>query len=96
MVPVLSTTTVLIFSDRSRYSAPLIRIPASAPFPTPTIRAAGVAIPIAQGQAIINTAINESNPIMKLPITKTHTIKDKIETRTTAGTNFADIESTIL
>ncbi len=38
-------------------SPPLIRIPFSAPFPVPTIIAAGVASPTAQGQDITRTVI---------------------------------------
>ena len=57
---------------------------------------AGVAIPNAQGHAIIRTAIKDSNPITKLPITKYHTRNEAIATDTTAGTNFAETESTSL
>ena len=39
----------------SRYSPPLNNIPCSAAFPEPIINAAGVAIPSAQGHAIIIT-----------------------------------------
>jgi hypothetical protein len=42
----------------------LIKIPFSAPFPTPTIIAVGVASPKAQGQATINTAMNTVNKNM--------------------------------
>src|SRR3989337_1599725 len=47
------------FSALSRSPPPLIKIPASAPFPTPTISAAGVATPRAQGHDIISTATEE-------------------------------------
>ena len=56
IVPVLSSATVCILCARSRDSALRIRMPNSAPLPVPTIIAAGVAKPSAQGQAIISTA----------------------------------------
>ena len=55
-VPVLSTTSVSILSIRSSASAFLIRTPACAPRPTPTMIDMGVASPSAQGQAMIRTA----------------------------------------
>ena len=54
-VPVLSTTSVSIFSSRSSASAFLISTPAVAPLPTPTMIDIGVARPSAQGQAMIRT-----------------------------------------
>ena len=54
-VPVLSTTRVSTFSMRSRASAFLIRMPACAARPTPTMIDIGVARPSAQGQAMIST-----------------------------------------
>ena len=54
-VPVLSTTSVSIFSMRSSASAFLIRMPACAARPTPTMIDIGVASPSAQGQAMIST-----------------------------------------
>ena len=54
-VPVLSTTSVSIFSKRSSASAFLIRTPAVAPLPTPTMIDIGVARPSAQGQAMMTT-----------------------------------------
>ncbi len=56
-VPVLSNTTAESLWAVSKASPLLIKTPFSAPFPTPTIIAVGVAKPIAQGQAIIKTAI---------------------------------------
>ena len=38
-------------------------MPASAPLPTPTMSAAGVAIPRAQGHAMISTAMNDSTEL---------------------------------
>ena len=54
-VPVLSTTSVSTFSNRSSASAFLISTPAVAPLPTPTMIDMGVARPSAQGQAMIRT-----------------------------------------
>ena len=56
IVPVLSRTTVVIEPARSSDSPDLYKIPFCAPLPDPTITAVGVAKPIAQGQAINNTA----------------------------------------
>ena len=42
-------------------------MPASAPLPTPTMSAAGVAMPSAQGQAMISTAMKASSACGKLP-----------------------------
>src|ERR1700723_3128102 len=55
-VPVLSMTSVSTFSRISSASAFLIRTPAVAPRPTPTMIDMGVAKPNAQGQAMIRTA----------------------------------------
>src|SRR5262249_12662022 len=55
-VPVLSTTSVSTFSITSSTSAFLIRTPAVAPRPTPTMMDIGVAKPNAHGQAMIKTA----------------------------------------
>ncbi len=56
-VPVLSKATMLSFSEASRASPLLIRMPSSAPLPMPTVMAVGVARPRAQGQATTNTDI---------------------------------------
>ena len=55
-VPVLSSTTVSIFSAFCSASMSRIRMPRLAPRPVPTIRAAGIARPSAQGQAMIKHA----------------------------------------
>ncbi len=55
-VPVLSKTTVSVALARSNTSAFLNSTPSSAPRPEPTMIAVGVARPMAQGQAMINTA----------------------------------------
>ena len=54
-VPVLSTTSVSTLAKRSSASAFLIRTPAWAPRPVPTMIDIGVARPSAQGQAMIRT-----------------------------------------
>jgi hypothetical protein len=60
-VPVLSTTSVSIFSIRSSASAFLMSTPACAPRPTPTMIDIGVASPSAQGQAMIKTLTAATN-----------------------------------
>ena len=57
IVPVLSKTTALILAIYSRLEDFLISMPFSKPIELPTIRAIGVASPIAQGQAITKTAM---------------------------------------
>ena len=56
-VPVLSSTTSVTVAARSTAAASRRRMPASAPRPAPTIRAVGVARPMAHGQAMIRTPI---------------------------------------
>ena len=58
-VPVLSKTTVFIRWITSKIGALLIKIPSSAPRPTPATTAVGVANPSAQGQATIKTDIKK-------------------------------------
>ena len=55
-VPVLSTTSVVTFSNRSSASAFLMSTPSWAPRPTPTMMDIGVASPNAHGQAMMSTA----------------------------------------
>ena len=55
-VPVLSTTSVSIFSSVSSASALRIKMPAIAPRPVPTMIDIGVARPSAQGHAMMRTA----------------------------------------
>ena len=64
-VPVLSTTSVSIFSIRSSASAFLISTPACAPRPTPTMIDIGVARPSAHGQAMISTVTAATSPNAK-------------------------------
>ena len=54
-VPVLSTTRVSTFSNRSSASAFLISTPTLAALPTPTMIDIGVARPSAHGQAMMST-----------------------------------------
>ncbi|MNG41904.1 hypothetical protein D3C84_1314090 [compost metagenome] len=60
-------------------------MPASAPLPTPTISAAGVAIPSAHGQEMISTAMKASSPCGKSPASHQPT-KASTATLITAGT----------
>src|SRR3989344_3925606 len=87
-VPVLSNTTVLSFCARSSTSPPRIRMPASAPLPTPTMSAAGVATPSAHGQEMMSTAMKASSPCGKLPAAH-QPKKARKATATTAGTKYA-------
>ena len=57
MVPVLSNTATFTFSDVSKVSPFLMRIPYSAALPTPTVTAVGVASPNAHGHATTNIEI---------------------------------------
>ena len=60
-MPVLSKTTISTRAAASSAAPPLIRIPASAPRPVPTMIAVGVARPIAHGQAITTTLMNATS-----------------------------------
>lgn len=93
-VPVLSKTTVVKRKACSRYSAPRMRMPDSAPFPTPTISAAGVAIPSAQGHAMMSTAMKASTARGMSPAIHHATRLPKAMT-TTAGTKCAVTRSAI-
>ena len=87
-VPVLSTTRVSIFSRISNASAFLIRTPASAPRPVPTMIDIGVARPRAQGQAMISTATALIKPkaMAGSGPTTAQTAKVTAATNRTAGT----------
>src|SRR5882672_8331829 len=90
-VPVLSTTSVSTFSSCSSASALLMRTPATAPRPVPTMMAIGVASPSAHGHAMISTAIALRSAKASLgagPQTL-HAANDTTATATTAGTNQA-------
>ena len=65
----------------------MMRIPFSAPFAAPTRMAVGVAIPMAQGQATITTAMNEVRAKPKLaPARKYQPAKLASPTAMTMGT----------
>src|SRR5437660_516718 len=68
-VPVLSTTRVSTFSRTSRASAFLIRTPAIAPRPTPTMMAMGVARPSAHGHALTRA---HPEPVADLDLVQRH------------------------
>ncbi|OPX70506.1 MAG: hypothetical protein A4E36_00474 [Methanoregulaceae archaeon PtaB.Bin009] len=73
-VPVLSKTTVFTWSAVSSASPFLTRTPSSAPLPTPTVTAVGVARPSAHGQATTRTetrAVRAKRSVE--PITRYHT-----------------------
>ncbi len=102
IVPVLSSTTILTDPARSRASDDLINTPMAAPLPVPTMMAVGVASPMAQGQAITNTATMLINARVKGVISaltgsggpnSIHPVK-VIRARTiTIGTNTAETRS---
>ena len=71
----------------SRLSAPLIKIPFSAPKPVPTITEVGVANPNAQGQAIIKTPTVVVMAKVIFPVKLNQRIKVAITIAITAGTN---------
>ncbi len=93
-VPVLSNTIAWSLWAVSKASPLLIKIPFSAPFPTPTMMAVGVARPIAHGHAIINTAMNTVRANMKPIPTKYHTRNESVAVTMTAGTKRAATAST--
>ena len=98
IVPVLSRITTFTLCADSRLSASLINIPFSAPLPTPTIIAVGVAKPKAQGHAITNTVTMANSPCVK-PFSPPKIIqapKLNIEIRITTGTKTPAILSTSL
>src|SRR4029079_17448582 len=94
-VPVLSTTSVSIFSSVSSASALRIKTPAVAPRPVPTMIDIGVAKPSAHGQAMIRTAtaLTSPNPIAGGGPKSDQTTKASAATATTAGTNQEEITS---
>ena len=91
-VPVLSMTSVSIFSMRSSASAFLISTPACAPRPTPTMIDIGVARPSAQGQAMISTLTAATRPKAKRGSgpNMAQAANASSATAITAGTNQAD------
>ncbi len=89
MVPVLSRTTVSIFPACSRCSPPLISIPLAAPTPVPTMIAAGVASPRAQGQATTRTVTMCIKELSKPAPLRYQPPKVSRETAIIAGTKTA-------
>ena len=91
-MPVLSTTSVSIFSISSSASAFLTSTPAVAPRPVPTMIDIGVARPSAQGQAMISTAtaLTSAWASRGSGPTRFQTTKATTATSTTAGTNQAE------
>jgi hypothetical protein len=89
MVPVLSSTTAEMRSADSRAAPSRTRIPASAPFPVPTMIAVGVARPMAHGQAMISTAIaaDRANGSRGSGPTSIQPAKASRARATTTGTN---------
>ncbi len=96
MVPVLSSTMALTLWPSSRLSASLIRMLFSAPFPTPTMMAVGVARPRAHGQAITNTVTIASSPWVRAlsPPSTTQARKLTIAMPMTTGTKIPATLST--
>ena len=96
IVPVLSNIIASTFLANSRLSASFIKIPFSAPLPTPTIIAVGVANPNAQGQAITKTVTAANNPctIPLSPPKKNHNINVRMAMPITTGTKIPAILST--
>ena len=95
-VPVLSKTSVLIFSACSSAEAFLNSTPICAPRPVPTIIAVGVASPSAQGQEITNTVTALISA--KIKSSKNHQVSNRVRMliSTTIGTNILEILSAIL
>src|SRR5207245_6630218 len=90
-VPVLSKIIVLILPASSNWSPPLIRIPFSAPLPVTTNRAAGVAIPSAQGHAMITTETKaRREKASQIPATKYENRQEAVAINMTAGTQEAE------
>ena len=87
IVPVLSRTITCNLCANSRLSAPLIKMPFSAPLPVPTMIEVGVAKPRAQGQATIRTLTVVINAMVMLPMTLYQRIKVAIAIAITTGTN---------
>ena len=95
-VPVLSTTRVSTFSNRSSASAFLISTPALAPLPTPTMIDIGVARPSAHGHAMISTdtAATTASPSAGAGAQIIQAANAMTAEAITAGTNQAATTST--
>ena len=96
-VPVLSITIALIFLIFSKAVASFIKILFSAALPIPTIKAVGVASPIAHGQAITNTATAAKMAFDNIsgPPIRYHTRNVMRDKQRTIGTKINAILSTI-
>ena len=86
-VPVLSRTMICNLWANSKLSAPLIKMPFSAPLPVPTRIDVGVANPNAQGQATMSTPTVVVSASVTLPMMLYQMIKVRIAIAITAGTN---------
>ena len=93
--PVLSNTTVSILHAFSMAEAPLKRIPSSAARPEAVIKAAGVARPSAQGQAITSTPQTVETAFPQSPgaSRKNHSAKTSAASAITDGTKIVAIRS---
>ena len=94
-VPVLSKATVSTSASASIASALRKSMPSSAAFPEPTITDTGVANPMAQGQAMINTdtAATSANGNAGSGPAASHIRKAIRATASTAGANQATTRS---
>ena len=78
---------------RSRISGPLMRMPSWAPRPVPTMRAVGVASPIAHGHAMMSTATAAVNADDAATPASSHPASVASATRITAGTKISEMRS---
>ena len=94
-VPVLSKTTVSMLQAFSMAEAPLKRIPSSAARPEAVIKAAGVASPSAQGQAITSTPQTVETAFPQSPGASrvNHSVKISTASAMTEGTKIEAILS---
>mmetsp|Transcript_13577 Transcript_13577/g.47311 ORF Transcript_13577/g.47311 Transcript_13577/m.47311 type:complete len:381 (-) Transcript_13577:1416-2558(-) len=107
-VPVLSNTMAVVRCTASSTAPPLMRMPARAPRPVPTMTAVGVARPSAHGQAMTRVATlrrianshlsvpdgNHSGSMVSVLAAISHAINVTSEMLTTAGVNTAETLST--
>ena len=95
-VPVLSITRASTFLISSNAVASLMSMFCRAALPIPTIRAVGVASPIAQGQAMTKTATADNNACGSTSVPPAINQMTKVSTlmATTVGTKIRAILST--
>src|SRR5699024_2017605 len=94
-VPVLSTATTAESRNACKASPLRNKMPRSAPRPVPTIIDVGVAKPIAQGQATINTATAFTRAKVNVVLKAKYVNKNvAIEVTITAGTTYSVTVST--